>query len=227
MTEVLSTSEIQKDVDAFNDVYGEMDRVLWCLARYARVDLLRGQNPAVVVELVRTIKDWWGVTYTVPTIEDITAAALTGQAWSEDLFNDEFDRSGERFAVDRVEQLVEDMFKGGSGRREWSLASKALHWLMPWRVPVYDSYVRKTLGIAEPLDPNAAGRAYGEIVRQEFRTARRHASADPRWLGEIEPRTPIRACDRSFWWRGGGNKCTARRETDPWKVIRALGLKPC
>jgi hypothetical protein len=30
----------------------------------------------------------------------------------------------------------------GVPRREYSLASKVLHWLMPWQVPVYDSFVR-------------------------------------------------------------------------------------
>lgn len=32
-------------------------------------------------------------------------------------------------------------------RREFSLASKVLHWLMPWRIPVYDSFVRGMLGV--------------------------------------------------------------------------------
>jgi hypothetical protein len=32
-------------------------------------------------------------------------------------------------------------------RREFSLASKVLHWLLPYRVPAYDSYVCKSLGV--------------------------------------------------------------------------------
>ena len=186
MAEVLSASEIQKDVDAYNAVYGDMDRVLWCLAKHARADLLRGQSTATVTALVCAIKEWWGIPYAPSSICVITTGALIRQTWNEGLFDDRFDPRGERFAVERVEHLVEGMFKAGSGSRELSLASKTLHWLMPWRVPVYDRYVRDHLGIADPSDSKGANRAYREILRHAFRTARRHSDGNPRWLGETD-----------------------------------------
>lgn len=220
MADFISASDIQNDVDAFNATYGEMDRALWCLAKYARLDLLRGQDTAVIAALVRTIKEWWGIQGARNDIDVIASRALIRQPWTEDLLTDQFEPSGERFAVERVEGLVEAMYASGAERRELSLASKTLHWLMPWRVPAYDSYVRKVIGVGESRT------AYGEVVRHVFRTARRHAGADSRWMGEIDPRAAIRACDKCFWWRGGGNRLNARMEPDPWKVIRALGLNP-
>ncbi len=226
MPAIPSAFEIQEDVDRYNERYGEMDRVLWSLARYARQDLLCGQATPVVARLVDTIKEWWGVQGARADIHVITARGLARQPWSEGLFTDEFDAAGECFAIERVEHLEREMVAGGAGRHELSLASKTLHWLMPWRVPAFDSYVRDALGIAEPVDVDAAMDAYREIVRHEFRSARQHANADPRWMGLIDPKAPIRALDKCFWWRGGGHKGTARVETDPWKVIRMLGLEP-
>lgn len=37
-------------------------------------------------------------------------------------------------------------------RCEYLLASEVLHWLVPWRVPVYDSFVRKTLAVPASWD---------------------------------------------------------------------------
>jgi hypothetical protein len=52
----------------------------------------------------------------------------------------------------------------GVPRREYSLASKVLHWLMPWRVPVYDSFVRGTLGVPGAWDhPKAYRKVTSEI----------------------------------------------------------------
>lgn len=226
MAAMLSAPEIQQDVDKYNERYGEMDRVLWFLARCARRDLLSGQNTPVVVALVDTIRDWWAVQHAREDAPAVTARALARLPWSEELLDDQFDAAGERFAIERVEQLEREMLAGGVGRHELSLASKVLHWLMPWRIPASDSYVRNALGIAEPADVDAALGAYREIVRHEFRASRQHVNADPRWTGLIDPKAPIRALDRCLWWRGGGSLGTARVEPDPWKVIRTLGLEP-
>ncbi len=221
---ILSAPEIQKDVETFNGLWGEMDRVLWCLARYARSDLLLGKDTPVVVALIRTIKEWWGIQYSRADIDTVGASALVRQSWTEAHFADRFDPAGERFAVEQVEQFADNLLEGGAGRYELSLASKTLHWLMPWRIPVYDSYVRTALGI---VDTRPADSAYREIVRHEFRNTRKLSDEDPRWMGEVEPKSPIRALDKCLWWRGGGFKRTARIEPDPWKVVCALGLKPC
>ena len=60
------------------------------------------------------------------------------------------DRAG--FASDRVAKIVRRSMSMGVPRREYSLAFKVLHWLMPWRVPVYGSFVHGMLGVPASWD---------------------------------------------------------------------------
>ncbi len=64
--------------------------------------------------------------------------------WSPDLFRPTSgsDPGAEEYAYECVSELVGRSMSMGSPRREYSLASKVLHWLLPWRVPVYDNFVR-------------------------------------------------------------------------------------
>ena len=83
-------------------------------------------------------------------------AVAESVTWSPDLFGPVPDYGPGRagFACDRVAEIVRRSMSMGVPRREYSLASKELHWLMPWRVPVYDSFVRATL--AESVNLNEA-----------------------------------------------------------------------
>jgi hypothetical protein len=109
----------------------------------------------------------------------------------------------------------------GVPRREYSLASKVLHWLMPWRVPVYDGFVRDVFGVPTSWDHPEA---YRMLTDKVFAVAREAALGD-RWMGSIEPLSPLRAIDKLAWWIGGGNVGAAAEARDPWKTIRRLDLE--
>src|SRR4051794_31619784 len=90
-------------------------------------------------------------------------------------------RTPHTLPINLVSSLVERSRALGVPRREYSLASKTLHWRMPWRVPVYDSFVRLSLGIPQAWD---------------------HPDAYQR-VGELEPRSPLRAFDKCLCRFGG------------------------
>ena len=117
---------------------------------------------------------------------------------------------------------VERCLERGVARREYSLASKVLHWLLPWRIPVYDSFVRLSVGVPEAW---ADREAYNRVTYRVLTTARNISAVDPAWMGSIEPRSTLRAFDKCFWWFGGGNAATAAEVKDPWRVVDDLGLK--
>ena len=106
---------------------------------------------------------------------------------------------------------------------EFSLASKTLHWLMPWRIPVYDSFVRKSVGVRSTWNHQDA---YREIVSWQFRVCQELGTDDPGWTGDVPPRSPFRALDKYLWWIGGGNAGTAALVKDPWREVYRLGLRP-
>ncbi len=216
--------DIQLAVDAFNARFAEMEKALWCLSRAAANDVLARRSSGVVEEFVWLIKRWWGIQGVPREIRTIAASALRALDWDPRWITSEMDLSpqGEQFAVDRVAGLVAGMLQRGARRREWSLASKVLHWLMPWRIPVYDSFVKRQLGISQDADPE---KAYRAIVRAEFEMARQLLREDDRWLGDVEPRSPFRALDKYIWWSGGGNTGHAVVARDPWETLRRLGLK--
>jgi len=143
--------------------------------------------------------------------------------WSADLFEpvDTPPPGGEENAVNLVATLVEQSIAMGVPRREYSLASKVLHWLLPWRIPVYDSFVRSSLGVPAAWDHPEA---YARVTRDLFGAARNVTAANPAWIGSLEPRAPLRAFDKCFWWFGGGNAATAVEVKDPWRIVDELGL---
>jgi hypothetical protein len=107
----------------------------------------------------------------------------------------------------------------GAPRREYSLASKVLHWLMPWQVPVYDSFVPATLGVPTSWDHPEA---YRKVTSEVFAMARA-MTGDSAWTGSLEPTSPLRAIDKLSWWLGGGSAGAAAEVRDPWRVTRGLG----
>ncbi len=222
----LSASQRTEAVLAFNFRYGEMEQALWCLSRHCRAALVDGHTSPVVEALVWTLKSWWGVQGVRAETKELMAKALVSAVnWSPDLFAPDFaaDRGAEEFAFDSVSALVAMTMSLGVSRREFSLASKVLHWLLPWRVPVYDSFVRQYLHVPSSWDhPHA----YRRIVRDVFAMAREVAQ-DLSWAGTIEPISPLHALDKCLWWAGGGHVETAAVVKDPWRVIRRLGLERC
>jgi hypothetical protein len=219
-----SAPQIAEGVQRFNAVYAEMERALWSLSRAARADVLRRQTSPVVEELIWTIKSWWGVQGVRAETKRLMAQALTAQTWSEEFFQDALDLTpeDESFACDRVSALVSATLQLGAKRHEFSLASKVLHWLMPWKVPVFDSFVRQTAGVKTTLGHLDA---YRQIVRWEFDTARQFLLEGTEWIGDVPPASPFRALDKYMWWIGGGDSGRAMVVRDPWRVVRRLGLE--
>jgi len=223
-TENRLTSRPAEAVRAYNAVFGEMDRVLWRVSQECRSPLIEGRSSVVVETFVWTIKSWWGIQGVRSETKTQMAMALAELPWAAELF-DEVPRvrdDAETFAVERVSDLVSKTGKHGALRREFSLASKALHWLLPWRIPVYDSFVRKQLGVPTGWDHPAA---YSEIVQGMFRLARKVESKDTTLLYDIGPRSPLRVLDKWLWWRGGGEAGAAAVVKDPWRVVRQLGIR--
>jgi hypothetical protein len=223
--DAISAAEVSKGVEAFNSVYGEMDKALWRISQAARDGLLGRQESPAVGTLVWTIKSWWGVQGVRREVAQITAQALLAEEWTGELFEAVL-ASGpdaERFACLRVSRLVDEMVARGAGRREFSFASKTLHWLMPWRVPVYDSFVRKSVGV-----PTTWGHedAYRQIVSRQLVAAEALVTGPTGWAGDVEPKSPLRALDKYLWWVGGGSTSQATLVKDPWSVVYRLGLRP-
>ncbi|WP_142253994.1 hypothetical protein [Mycobacterium sp. NS-7484] len=221
-----SDDELAEAVGKFDELYGEMESALWCLSTNSRTSLLHGDGGSPILkELVWTIRSWWSVQGASRETGPAMARALVTLEWSPELFEpvDTPPVDGEANAVQRVIALVEQSRAFGAPRREYSLASKVLHLLSPWRIPVYDSFVRSHLGIAEPGD--RPEETYARVAHEIFRAARNVTVANPAWMGDQEPRALFRAFDKYYWWIGGGHGATSPQVKDPWAVVDKLGLE--
>ncbi|WP_300610171.1 hypothetical protein [Trebonia sp.] len=211
-------------VSLFDARYGEMEQVLWLLSVSSRSGLLAGESSPALEALVWTVKSWWGVQgVRSETRAQLARAVAESVTWSPDLFGPVPGYGPDRaaFACERVAQVVGRSMSLGVPRREYSLASKVLHWLMPWRVPVYDSFVRGALGVPASWDHPEA---YRKVSAGIF-TLARAMTDDSAWTGSLEPASPLRALDKLTWWLGGGSAGAAAEVRDPWQVIRKLGLR--
>lgn len=211
-------------INAYNARYGEMDSVLWCLSRHCRATLLKGQSNRVVEELVWTVKSWWGIQGVERATRERMAQALATMPWSEEMFEEasQTDETAAKFASVFIKLLVTKSQSLGVPRREVSLASKVLHWLLPWHIPVFDNYVRESLGVSAGVDPYLN---YHLVATKLFQAVQDLEDEDTAWLGGIEPRTPLRALDKCLWWLGGGSAGTALVAKEPWSIINRLGLR--
>lgn len=210
-------------VATFDARFGEMEQVLWWLSVNSRPGLLAGESSPVLEALVWTVRSWWGVQGVRSETKVQMARALAeSMTWSPDLFGPvpEYGPDCAGFACERVAEIVRRSMSLGVPRREYSLASKVLHWLMPWRVPVYDSFVRETLGVPPSWDHPEA---YRKVTAEIFAMAQT-MTGEPAWIGSLEPASPLRALDKLTWWLGGGSTGAAAEVRDPWQVTRGLGL---
>lgn len=222
----LSARDRAGAIHAFDARYGEMERALWCLSRHCRAPLIERRPSPVLEELVWTIKNWWGVQGVRSETRAQMAQALLALDWSADVFEHHSDRPqpDANKAVDAVAALVAESQALGVPRREFSLASKVLHWLLPWQVPVYDAFVCRALRIPTSWDASAA---YDRVVTEIYAALPEVAMTDSTWMGSVEPRSPLRAIDKWLWWLGGGSDESAVVVRDPWRVLKRLELDPC
>jgi hypothetical protein len=202
-TEIPTPESVLRAVDVFNMRYGAMESALWSLSLRARESILTGETLLTEV-LVWTVKCWWGIQGTRHGTAALAAAAIRRLALDRGAFRNTFVDSDteEHDCIHMISVVLTTMRESGVPRMEFSLISKVLHWLMPWRLPPYDSLVRRRLGIpsaASPFD------AYGRIVRWHRATTALLLSMDNSWMGSIEPMTPFRALNKFLWYEGGGN----------------------
>jgi hypothetical protein len=171
------------------------------------------------------VKSWWGVQGVHSQTKGQMAEALLRLDWSAATFDDQADvpKLPRSYASNLVEALVAGSQALGAPRREFSLASKVLHWLLPWRVPVYDAFVCRALRVPTSWD---AADSYRRVVSEIYSAIPDVAAADRTWMGSVEPRSPLRAIDKWLWWVGGGNAEHAVVVKDPWRTVRRLGLDP-
>lgn len=220
----LSASQRTDAVNAYNAVFGEMDRALWCLSQHCRAPLLEGRSARVIEELVWTVKVWWGIQGVERDAKARMGQALAAIPWSTEMFEEapDISEAGAEFALVLVKLVVEKSQELGVPRRELSLASKVLHWLLPARISVYDNFVRESLGVSASVDPLSN---YYRVASKIFQAMQDLAADDSAWLGTVEPRTPLRALDKCLWWLGGGSAGKAAVVSDPWRVVDRLGLR--
>ena len=212
-------------VRAFDATYGRMDRALWILSGACRPLLLRGEESPILDELVWAVKSWWGVQGVRSETKRAMGGALAHLNWVPEFFEEEYPPRAVAvsFACETVDHLVLETMRRGAPRREYSLASKVLHWLMPWRIPVFDSFVRSRVGVPDSWDlPDA----YRAVCRAVFAQVREIAGADTTWMGSSDPQSLLHALDKWLWRTGGGDQGTAVVVTDPERLIRRLGLLP-
>lgn len=219
----LSKDEATEAVRRYNECFGEMEKVLGCLAIHVRENLRKGESGEVAEALVWTLRSWWGVQGPPIDTRAKMAQAMLELSWREEVFQhfDGVPTGADALATEFVSLLVEKTRSLGSKRREVSLASKVLHWILPWHVPVFDSYVCKELGVRVSSD---LLKAYREVARLKVAAAGELASWGTDWLGEIGPRSSLRALDKCLWWQGGGRSGTAVVKREPWNVVDQLGL---
>jgi hypothetical protein len=201
-----------------------MERALWCLSANSRESLVAGESAPVLEELVWTIRIWWGVVGVPKEAKPKMARALAElTAWSPELFESKLDYGpgAARDACKWVDELVSRSRSLGVRRREYSWASKVLHWLMPWRVPAFDRQVCELLGVPKKWD---LPQAYRKVTMDVFEMARMTAG-ECNWIGELEPRSQLRALDKYIWWTSAGGPGNARVVRQPCQVLRRLGLK--
>jgi hypothetical protein len=153
-------------------------------------------------------------------------AGLLSLDWAPEHFEPTYLPPGaaEAFAEEVVGALVGRTKALGAPRREYSLASKVLRWLMPWRVPVFDAFVRAEVRVPSSWDAPAV---YRRVVDAVFATARDFADEAWSWVGPSEPRSLLHALDKWLWWSGGGRAGRAVVVRDPRRVLRRLGLDEC
>jgi hypothetical protein len=210
-------------VVAYDKRFGKMDGAMWCLSRHSRPALLAGKPSPVLQALVSKIRRSWGLRWRPDSSAQI-AAALCQMPWTPEVFDPAaITASGAAEAYDRVRALVDGTRALGVRDREYSWSSKVLHWLLPWRIPVFDQYVRQLAGVSGSKDLPAQ---YRGVSQKVFAQAQATDASDPMLLASLQPQSPLRVIDKCWWWLGGGNTGTAWVDPDPWRDVRNLGLDP-
>lgn len=206
-----SPAAVAAHVAKYDAKHGHLDARAWSLSLAARPLLFNRECGPELVDFVWYIAKTWGrVLGIVTDVREAAVSTLLQMQWSESHF-ETYVPAGlqdQILAVCAVSALVDGLKERGIRRREFSASSKVLHWLMPWRVPIYDDRVRKALGLPlGPDDPSTA--TYREIVRWEFGAVQRLNQSGDLWMGQQPPHAELRGLDKYLWLPdGGGSSCS-------------------
>ena len=204
-SEYPSAEQVKRASAEYDRAFGHVDTEFWDWSQRLREPLLRHESTQDVRDFVWAIKSKWGIQGVRTETGPIAAAVLASLDWEPHWFELDcaYTEDDERFAVSTVSRYVSEMQSQGVPRREFSYASKVLHWIMPARIPLYDSAVRGFLGIPQGWPPR---KALKRIVDWEFAAARDLSTHGDDWMGESEPATPLRVLDKYLWWEGAGKE---------------------
>jgi len=202
-------ADVKRAVEEYDRAWSHLDGEVWQRSQRARQSLLTGSSTSDVEEFVWfAAKSWGKVQGIVGETRAAAATVLRGMEWKSDLFEGHTPTAAdEEFAVSTLARLVRGMNGLGIKRKEYSAGSKMLHWLMPWRVPIYDNVVREMLAV--PQGPPSAA-TYRQIVRWELDAVGKLLESGDEWMGTGEPKAALRALDKYLWWVGGGKDSGAR-----------------
>jgi hypothetical protein len=189
----------------YDRAFGHVDAEFWAWSQHVRESLLAHDPSKDVLDFVWAIKCKWGIQGVRKETGPIAATVLAAMDWEPGWFDLDpaYTEEDERFALSSVAGYVSEMQSQGVARREFSYASKVLHWVMPARIPLYDSAVRGFLGVPQGWAPRTALKA---IIGWEFAAARELLAGGRAWLGDSQPATPLRALDKYLWWEGAGKE---------------------
>ena len=202
---VPNARDVQEAVAAYDRDFGHVDADFWTRSRGLRECLLSNQCTPELERFVWDIKCQWGIQGVRCETGPIAAEVLANLDWDASWFDLEsaYANDDELFARNLLPRYVRAMKAAGVPRREYSYGSKILHWLMPARMPLYDSAIRAQLGVRQAASPQEAFR---EIVSWEFAAARELNQTGREWMGSSKPATALRALDKYLWWEGGGRE---------------------
>ena len=193
----LTSEHVRDGVKAYNERFASLEVELHGIARDAQEALSEGSRGGdVVLRFARKVNAWGRIrasSGTWPMARD----AVEALPWNDlRQLDREFTDGRADLVVDLCEQVVAGIRERGGRRREYSYTSKMLHWLWPEQVPVNDTYVREVfLGI------DGQGREpYRQLVLWTFQRARELEPFESDVVGDVPPRTLLRAIDKAVWW---------------------------
>jgi len=193
MSRRLTPEMVRAAVEAYNAQFAAVDLRLYRLSKKTSLDLNDHRGVERMEEFVRAVNGW-GRTHARRADYPRAAEAALKLPW-ESLGTRSFDGKRAGQVVEFCDHLVLGIKSRGGQRQEWSWGSKIAHWIAPAQVPIYDQNVRDWLRLS------GTGRsAYEEIVWELFEEAAHLASEEREIVGNVEPRTLIRAIDKTLWY---------------------------
>lgn len=192
----LTPEGVKRAVAAYNERFRFSEMGLYYTAQRARGDLEAKTGGPILLDFTGDVNRW-GKTRASYETWSYAADTLPTLPWYEIRgLETSFSVDRAEYVVDLCERLVNGIVERGGKRREYSYASKLLHWLWPEQVPVNDTNVRNEwLGVkGQGRDP------YRRVVLWMFKRAKALQSFEKEIVGEVEPRTVLRAIDKTVWW---------------------------